>query len=176
MVSESKYRTLIWLVVILIATNISILVSFIIHTKTLTGNEEKQGAVQADSQAERGARQFREILNLNTDQLVQFREINREYNRSAMQITRQLDLLRIDMINELGKQNTDMDKIREINKQFGQLHEKLKNHTADYYLKMKELVNEEQQQKLYEIFKDMVKTDEPSRPPGQGRRWGRAWR
>lgn len=175
MISESKYRTLLWLIVILFTMNITMLISFIFHNTASRNTEVTLTEVPSDIRADRGARQFRDKLNLDADQLIQFREINREYNRAAGQITRQLDFLRIDMINELGKQNTDMVKIREINHQFGQYHEQLKNLTADYYLKLKVLINEEQQQELYKIFRGMVQADETSTPPGQRRRRGRGF-
>lgn len=175
MKSESKYKILIWLVVILFAINISTVASLYFYTKRTEKPLEMTEVVQIDSQAESGARQFREKLNLDADQVIQFRDINREFNRTANRITRQLEILRIDMVTELGKQGTDRERIGEINKEFGQLHEQLKNLTADYYLKMKALCNEEQQQKLYDLFRGMLKTEEPL-PAGPGRRRGRAWR
>lgn len=174
MISESKYKILIWLVIILFALNISTVASLYFHSKRSERPQIGNEKVQIDGQAESGARQFRDKLNLNVDQMLHFRDINREYNRTANQVTQQLERLRIDMVSELGKINSDSDRIREINREFGQLHEQLKNLTADYYLQMKALCNEEQQQKLYDLFSNMVKTDDPA-PARQGRRRGRAW-
>jgi Spy/CpxP family protein refolding chaperone len=175
MKSESKYKILVWLVVILFAINISTVASLYFHTKRTEKPQEIAEIVQIDSRAESGTRQFRDKLDLDAGQVLQFREINQEYNRTANRITRQLEILRIDMVTELGKQDTNRERISEINQEFGQLHEQLKNLTADYYMQMKALCNEEQQQKLYELFRGMVQTDEPL-PGGQGRRRGRAWR
>jgi Spy/CpxP family protein refolding chaperone len=175
MISGSKFKILVWLVVILFAINVSTVVSLYVHTKRTGSPAENHTTDLVDRQAERGVSQFREHLNLDAAQIIQFRDINREYNRTAGQITRQLEFLRIDMVNELGKSPADMEKIREINTRFGQLHEQLKNRTAEYYLQMNEVCNEEQKQKLYELFSEMVQTDE-SRPAGSGRRRGRAWR
>lgn len=175
MKSESKNKILIWLIVILLAINISTVASLYFYTKCSEKPLEMTEIVQIDRQAESGARQFREKLNLDADQVIQFRDINREFNRTANRITRQLEFLRIDMVTELGKQDTDRERIGEINKEFGQVHEQLKNLTSDYYLQMKALCNEEQQQKLYDLFRGMVETEEqmPDRPGG---RRGRAWR
>lgn len=172
---ESKYKILIWLVSILFAVNISTVASLYFHTKRTEKPQKMTEIAQIDSHAERGARQFRDKLNLDADQVLQFRDVNREFNRTANRITRQLEILRIDMVTELGKPDTDRERIGAINKEFGQLHEQLKNLTADYYLQMKALCNEEQQQKLYDLFRGMVKTEEPL-PAGPGRRRGRAWR
>jgi hypothetical protein len=130
---------------------------------------------QSENQTENGTRQFRDYLDLNPDQVLKFREINREYNRNANRITRDLELLRIQMIEELGTPETNAEKIREINREFGGLHEQLKNLTADYYLSMKAECDDGQQQKLYELFSNMLNKDQPTNP-GPGRRRGRGWR
>ncbi len=170
--SETKYKVLKWLVVLLFAINISTVLSLYFHTRQ---NERPLGDAtlqRIDEQADKGARQFREILGLDEIQVVKFREINREYNRAANRITRDLEILRIQMVDELGQPETDSVKIREVNRKFGLLHENLKNLTADYYLEMKVICNEEQKQQLYLMFRSMLKQD-PGIPPGQGRRRGR---
>jgi hypothetical protein len=172
MITETKYRVLKWLVVILFAINISTVLSLYIHTRQ---SEKPQGAStlqRIDEQADKGAHQFRDKLGLDEIQMMKFREINREYNRAANRITRDLELLRIQMVDELGLPVTDSLKIREVNRKFGLLHENLKNLTADYYLGMKNICNEEQKHQLFLMFKNMVQQD-TAVPPGQGRRRGR---
>ena len=175
MVSESKYRTLIWLVIILIAINLSTVGSLLYHTRKSEKQEAPTETTQSENLLNNGVRQFREKLNLDPDQVVKFREINREFNRSAGQITRRLEFLRVRLIEELVRPESSSEMIGEINREFGDLHEQLKNLTAGYYLQMKAECNSEQQIKLYEIFNGMVQKDEPT-PPGQGRRRGRTWR
>jgi hypothetical protein len=173
MISESKYKVLKWLVVLLFAINISTVLSLYFHTRQNERQQQSDTALQRiDEQADKGARQFRDKLGLDENQVVKFREINREYNRAANRITRDLEILRIQMVDELGLPATDSIKIREINQKFGLLHENLKNLTADYYLEMKAICNEEQKQQLYLMFSNMVQQD-PVPPPGQGRRRGR---
>jgi hypothetical protein len=175
MVSESKYRTLIWLVIILIAINLSTVGSLLFHTRNSEKKEAPEKIIQSETILNNGVRHFREKLDLEPDQVLKFREINREFNRSAGQITKRLEFLRVQMIEELARPESSSEKIGEINREFGDLHEQLKNLTAGYYLQMKAACNSEQQLKLYEIFIGMVQKDEPT-PPGHGRRRGRAWR
>ena len=172
MITEAKYKVLKWLVVILFAINISTVLSLYIHTRQSNRAQSATTPQHIDEQADKGARQFREKLGLDENQVVKFREINREYNRAANIIARDLEFLRIQMVDELGLPVTDSVKIREVNRKFGLLHENLKNLTADYYLEMKDICNEEQKQKLYLMFSNMVQQD-PSTPSGQGRRRGK---
>jgi len=174
MITPLKYRILIWLVIILFALNAATITSLYYHTHKKAGAIEKAIDTKTEEASERGTLFFREQLNLDPDQISQFREIHREYNRSANRIIREMEFSRIQMVNEMGKPNTDLEKIHQNNEKFGKLHEDLKNITADYYLKMKNLCSEEQQQKLYEIFSDMVK-NEGQQPGLQGRRRGRSW-
>jgi hypothetical protein len=172
MISEKKYRVMKWLVVLLFAINISTVLSLYIHSRQSERQQGDETLQRIDEQADKGVRQFREKLGLDENQVVKFREINREYNRAANRITRDLEILRIQMVNELGLPVTDSGKIREINRKFGLLHENLKNLTADYYLEMKDICNEEQKQQLYLMFSNMLQQD-PVLPSGQGRRRGR---
>jgi Spy/CpxP family protein refolding chaperone len=172
MISESKYKVLKWVVIILFAINISTVLSFYIHARQSERPQETATSERIDEQVDKGARQFREKLGLDENQVVKFREINREYNRAANRITRDLEILRIQMVDELGLPVTDSVKIRDVNRKFGLLHENLKNLTADYYLAMKDICNEEQKQQLHLMFRSMLQQD-PAVAPGQGRRRGR---
>jgi len=172
MISETKYKVLKWLVVLLFAINISTVLSLYIHTRQSERSQGTPTLQGIDEQADKGVRQFRERLGLDENQVLKFRDINREYNRAANRITRDLEILRIQMVNELGLPATDSKKIREINREFGILHESLKNLTAEYYLEMKNICNEEQKQQLYLMFNDILHQD-PVVPSGQGRRRGR---
>jgi hypothetical protein len=105
--------------------------------------QEKKQAEQNEQEtidlpAQQRTRFFREQLNLQPDQVNIFRELNRNFNRSAWQINHQLESLRIEMITELGHQNPDQKKLEKIALEIGELHTELKNETIDYYLKMKE--------------------------------------
>lgn len=174
MITPGKYKALIWTVIILVTLNLATLLSLYFHThqSTILANESQE-EVSKDSVA-RGAIFLGKQLGLNMDQMESFREIHREYNRSANQITRNLELLRLEMIRELGQQQPDIKKINQTNHEFGKLHEELKNQTATYYLELKKICTPEQQEQLQEIFETIAQ------PPlknneWQGRRRGRGW-
>lgn len=176
MVRTTTYRTLIWVIVILLATNLSMAVTFLYHKQ-----QDKKATQQTEESAievpaEQRTRFFREQLNLSQEQVNQFRELNRSYNRTARDITFQLEKLRIEMVEELGNPEPDRVKLDEITKTIGELHKQLKNVTIDYYLGMKTACDESQKEKLNEIFRSMLKQNEDVKLPGRQGRYGRGYR
>jgi len=130
-----------------------------------------QSAVVADQ----GTRFFGQQLGLDTGQTQQFREINREYNRNINGIAYDLEKLRREMVDEMAAKITDKDKLQAISREIGAKHEEMKNRTIDYYLKIKSVCNEEQQEKLYTLFLERIQKDEPvGSRPGRGNGW--QWR
>lgn len=169
MITQNKYRILIWAVVILLASNLSMGISFLYHKQKDKQFMEQMEEAAIEVPSERRTRFFREQLNLQFDQMNTFRELNRSFNRKAWQITHQLEDLRVEMVQELGKGNPNDDKLKSISKQIGELHTELKNETIIYYLGMKEVCNEEQKIKLNGIFISMLKKNEDVQLPAKGR-------
>ena len=169
MINWNLNKILIWLVVILFATNISIGISFWYHKKQDKKFLEKMEEVSIEVPSQRRTRFFREQLNLQPEQMDVFRELNRSFNRKAWEITHQLESLRIEMVRELGKENPNEKTLKSISKNIGNLHAKLKDETINYYLKMKSVCNDEQKEKLNEIFISMLKQNENVQLPEQGR-------
>lgn len=169
-----KYRTLIWIIVILIATNLSTIASFYYH-RTAEMNPKAVGKdYQTNIPGEQRTRFFRDELNLDASQTDQFREINRTFNRTARGIEINLAQLREDMINELGTQNPDSTRLGQMAMEIGNNHRELKQVTTTFYLNMKKICNAEQQAKLHEIFQSMLNKDNQvnlPRPGNQGGRW-----
>lgn len=175
MVKTNTYRTLIWVIVILLATNLSMAVTFLYHKQQdlKVSKQVQETAIEVPS--EQRTRFFREQLNLAPEQVDQFRELNRNYNRTAWEITHQLESLRAGMVEEMGKPEADRQRLDEITKEIGELHTRLKNVTIDYYMRMKTACNEEQKEKLNEIFRSMLKQNEDVKLPGGYGRRGRGF-
>ncbi|MGM0622207.1 MAG: Spy/CpxP family protein refolding chaperone [Bacteroidota bacterium] len=172
MITRNKYRILTWLVVILLATNISMGVSFIYHKQQDKKLLEQVNTEETEIEipAQQRTRFFREQLDLQPAQVEVFRELNRDFNRSAWQITNQLAGLRIQMIEELGKEIPDSLKLNAITEEIGILHTELKKETIRYYREMEEECNPGQRQKLNEIFMSMLRQEEDVKLPQRGRR------
>ncbi len=175
MITQNKYRTLIWVIVVLVATNLSMGISFVYHKQQDKKLEQKTDTETVEVPAQQRTRFFREQLNLTSDQLNVFRDLNRNFNRSAREITDQLEALRIEMVNELGKPEPSESKLNEITDEIGKLHAQLKKITISYYIDMKAECNSEQKEKLNEIFKAILGQNEDVKLPGRqgGYGWGR---
>lgn len=169
MITRNKYRILVWIVVILLATNLSIGISYFYHKQQDKKLNEQVENAAIEVPAQRRARFFREQLNLNREQVNSFRDFNRDFNRTAWSITHELQALRLEMIRELGAENPNLEKLDSISTKIGLLHEDLKNETIDYYLAMRDVCDENQQQKLNEIFLSMLQQDEDIKLPRRGR-------
>lgn len=171
---KNKYRILIWIIVILIATNLSTIGSFYYHRITELQAATSKQEEQTTLPGEQRTRFFRDELNLDSDQIDQFREINRTFNRTARNIETNLTQLREDLIKELGTQNPDSARLNQITLEVGNNHRELKQVTSNFYLDMKKICTAEQQVKLHEIFQSMLNKDNQvnlPRPGNQGGRW-----
>jgi Spy/CpxP family protein refolding chaperone len=171
---NTKYRILIWIIVILVATNLSTIGSFYYHRAMEAKTSEIKQEDQKVIPGEQRARFFRDQLNLNDEQLDQFRNINRTFNRTARGIEMNLAQLREDLITELGKQNPDSVHLDQMAIEVGDNHRELKQVTTTFYLNMKKICTAEQQVKLHEIFQSMLNKDNQvnlPRPGNQGGRW-----
>lgn len=173
MAAKNKYRILIWVIIILVATNLSMGLSFFYHTE-----QDRQMIKQTEEEnievpAQQRTRFFREQLDLDPQQVEVYRELNRDFNRNAWQIQNQLSELRIIMVKEMGLKNPDTQKLEDIAIQIGDLHKELKNKTIEYYLAMKKVSTEVQQEKLHKIFLSILDENEDVRLPQGGRRYRR---
>ena len=170
---NNKHRILTWMVVILIATNLSTIGSFYYHriseSKAAQAMQEEQTTIPGDQRT----RFFRDELNLNAEQLDQFRDVNRTFNRTARGIEANLAQLREDLINELGTTDPDSLKLGQLANDIGENHKELKQVTIAFYLNMKKICTQEQQIKLHEIFQSMLNKDSQVNLPRQGNQWGR---
>jgi Spy/CpxP family protein refolding chaperone len=174
MIPNNKYRILIWIIVILVATNLSTIGSFYYHRITELKLAEAVQNEQTNIPGEQRTRFFRDELNLDTAQIDHFREINRTFNRTAKGIEMNLAQLREDMINELGTQSPDSAQLAWIAVEIGENHRELKQLTSTFYLNMKKICTEEQKAKLHEIFQSMLDKESQvnlPRPGNQGGRW-----
>jgi len=171
MAVQNKYRILVWIIVILVATNVSMAVSFLYHKQQDRQLLEQSEKENIELPAQQRTRFFREHLNLDPRQVAVFRELNRSFNRQAWQINHRLKALRIAMVNELGKEDPEKKRLEAVSQEIGELHAQLKHETIEYYLAMKEVCSEEQQHMLNELFMSVLHRDEGVRLPQRGRRF-----
>lgn len=173
MITRNTYRVLVWAIVVLLATNLSMGFSFLYHKQQDRQLAEKAAQDEIEIPAQQRARFFREQLSLDAGQLVVFRDLNREFNRTGHQINGRLERLRVEMVAEMGTQKPNAEKLKGISAEIGQLHAQLKTATIDYYLKMKAVCNPAQQEKLNTLFMQILQENEDvSLPARRGRNRG----
>lgn len=166
MAKSNTYRSLTWIIVILLATNLSMGISFLYHKQQDRKQKEQVEEAAIEIPAQQRTRFFREELGLNYEQVDKFRELNREFNRTAWNISHNLERLRAEMVLEMGANEPNQEKLETITTEIGAMHTELKKVTVDYYMKMKAECNDEQKEKLNEIFMSMLKKNEDVKLPG----------
>jgi hypothetical protein len=163
----AKTKILAWLVVILLATNVSTILSFAYHRYTELKQEPNEEMTQMPG--EQRTRFFKEQLGLTPNQVDLFREVNRSFNQQARGITQELEFLRASLVDEMIRETPDHSRLKELSVQIGAKHAQLKTVTYTFYLSLKKLCNDEQKEQLARIFKSLVSADQNIQLP-QGKR------
>ena len=150
-------KILTWIIIILLATNVSTIATILINknlNKQASQNTEE--IVVPDNGL---GRFFRDELGLTRDQHQQFRSLRIDYHINARKIAVQLKAERSEMLNELSAENSDTNNLHQIAAEIGELHRELKHLTFEYYLDLKEICTENQREKLFSIFNSMQNSE-----------------
>ena len=165
-------KILSWLVVILLASNIAMVVTVLYRTNNVTRRASQRTNVEVP--IERRSRFFNEQLGLSTEQMERFRLSNRSFNRKTAGISIEMKELRAEIIEELTKENSDIEKLERLSSEIGNRHRDLKIITNDFYLEMKELCDSTQRERLAIVFRSLLEGEQNiAIPKGQGRQLNR---
>ncbi|NPA35558.1 MAG: hypothetical protein GXO47_01795 [Chlorobi bacterium] len=157
-------RTLIYIIAFLVVLNLSTIGTIIYHLK-ISDNENTEVQIEEiDVPDTHLGRFFRQQLSLTHQQHIKFRIYRQQFHYKANIVTDKLQKKRNEFMEELGKKNSDTVKLHQLSQQIGDLHAELKHLTFEYYLQMKSICNDEQQNKLYSIFWSMMNSGEPAKP------------
>jgi enolase len=116
--------------------------------------------VKADTGVINSMDLLRKELGLTDDQ---YRKVLVENDRTTRTYNIVFDMLcetNVAMIEELAKTNSDPAVLDSLSRKVGTLSTSLRRHTTDYFMNLKGICNEEQQQRLTLIFKSMMQLDE----------------
>ncbi|MCK5823548.1 MAG: periplasmic heavy metal sensor [Bacteroidales bacterium] len=151
----NKNKILIWIVIILLAINVSTIVTIVYHFYSHDRIERTNKRRHVRIPNKRFGRfMFRE-LDLSQSQRRNFQNFRAGYNHNAMNITKEMMEKRKEIFEELSKENPDTTKLYEMAEDIGIYHKILKKETIRHYLKMKRICNKPQQEKLMKIYKAM---------------------
>lgn len=155
-------------VVFLLITNIVTVLSFRKITKE---NSETVSPVIEQTNAGR-MDYFINNIGFDEEQMDLFYMAHDRYSREAGKINRELLELRRRMITEVSEEDAaEMDSVL---KAFGEGHIRMKKITMDYYERLREIADENQEERLEVVFREMLDPQGPiwSRGPrrdGHGR-------
>lgn len=165
---DNKNRWMIWAIVVLVVMNLSTLATILYHQyHPEQVKKENQQQLEADAEKFSG-RYFRDKLNLNGEQMKQFREINPAFRQQARSITLSLSGIRKQMLPEMAAPVSDTVRLNALSDSIGNLHRQLKRITYRYYIDLKNICNTEQQKQLKQLFEEMFTNDLPMGFPGRG--------
>lgn len=156
MIKTYNKNILIWIIIILAATNISTIGTIIYHAYFQENTIQNNNSEQIEIPDSHLGRFFRDELNLNYEQHQQFRNFRQKFHKQANIVTVKMQVKRNKLMVELGKENSDTIYLHKLAEEIGNLHEELKHLTFDYYLEMKNICSEEQEEKLFQIFNAMT--------------------
>lgn len=180
--TQTKKQLITGLIIFLVVVNIAAL-STIIYRNKIASPPINEDYVQLRQKVEEQGmyRFFRNELQLSEDQFKQFRDINHQNMLRSRDIVRQLHTKRVEMMEEVSKENPDKDKLDNISHEIGTLHYELKRNTYNHFLELKEICSEDQQEKLQHMFMRMIDDQDfgprqrrmNKRPERRGRQGGR---
>jgi hypothetical protein len=155
MKTENKYIIMVWSIVALAIMNVTTLATILYHNYKSNKTDFNQVVVQAQSASggmNLSGRFFRDELNLNHEQMERFREFNPVFREKVRAITAELNKKRMQMLKEMSDKNSDIKRLDDISDSIGMLHSSLKKLIYRYYLDIKNICTENQQEKLNQIF------------------------
>jgi Spy/CpxP family protein refolding chaperone len=154
---QTKKTLLILLIVVLVAINISALVTIIYNqNRELPPNKPFDNEMIQEIES-RGMYHFiKDELKLTDEQFDQFREIHRTNMINSRKIAIELNNKRREMMTEIAKENPNYKKLDATAKDIGELHYNLKLNTINHFLELKEICNEEQQESIQKLFMKLL--------------------
>lgn len=143
----NKISILLLVVVLLAIFNIAMVVT-VFYNKS---KESDAILVETNMPAING-KYFRQIVGFSNEQMDVFRSSNRIFRREANNIINNIETQKNIMFIELQEEQPDVEKLKRISSEIGLLHSELKKSTIKFYLSLKDICDNEQEEKLKAIF------------------------
>jgi|SRR6056297_192592 len=155
--TQTKKHLITGFIIFLVIINIAALSTIIYRNRTRPQPIDNDYVQFRQNIDERGMyRFFRDELQLTQEQFVRFRDINEKNKQQSRKIARALHNKRLEMVEEISRENPDKEKLDQIAREIGTLHYELKRNTYHHFIDLKELCNKEQQEQLQHLFMRMI--------------------
>lgn len=153
MIPEKTNRILLWLNLVLILIIGSAVITFLIMRSS-------SGGKITDPVEMNSMDMLRTELGLSDEQ---YKKVLVENDRTLRTYNLVMDMMcetNVAMIEELALKDSDPLVLDSLAKKIGTLNASLRRHTSDYFVNLKLICNDDQQQKLTLIFKRMMQLEE----------------
>ena len=152
------------LIVFLLVTNITTIITYRNHL----AEEQRIGEYREDLPESRIGPYLRDVLELNENQMEEFRTFRRTYNRSVNRLLNEMQGVRDEMVEVLKSKQPNRTKLDNLAADLGQKHKELKGLTFDYYFNMQSVLAEEQKELMVDIFQAMLTEQGYAKTPEHG--------
>lgn len=142
-----------WLNLILLIVIISASATFLVMKTSDNQTSDDAGVINSMDL-------LRKELKLSGDQ---YKKVLVENDRTVRTYNLVLDMIcetNVAMIEELSRQDSDPAVLDSLARKIGVLSTSLRRHTTDYFMNLKSICTEEQQQQLTVLFKRMMQLEE----------------
>lgn len=180
MKSENKNIWLVWAIIALALMNLSTIITVVYQQRksAKADSTDIPGQFQSENESMKySGRYFRDQLNLTRAQMNSFVQFNPVFRQQMMSLNVGLGRVRQKMLTEMSAKNSDLNKLNVLSDSIGYLHSNLKKLTCRYYIDIKNICDQEQQEKLRQMFAEMFDNDFQMGQYGTrgpyGRRYGR---
>ncbi len=159
---QNKNKLLIWLVIILLATNVGTILSFYFlqQNREMEFPPEPINRQNVPYKKDKFAHFLKDKLNLSTEQDQKFGILRDKFHGRAEVIMGEIHQKRKLLYKELAKEKINEAQLDTIAQEIGNLHTNLKKISIEHYLEMRKVCTSEQQTILYELFKNTFEEEQ----------------
>ncbi|MEZ5021241.1 MAG: hypothetical protein R2756_14195 [Bacteroidales bacterium] len=153
MIPEKSNRILLWFNLIILMVIISAVGTFFVMKSSEKKADDSSGVINSMDL-------LRKELNLTNDQ---YKKVLVENDRTVRTYNLVLDMMcetNVAMIEELSREDSDPQVLDSLARKIGTLSTSLRRHTTDYFINLKGICDEQQQQQLTLIFKRMMQLEQ----------------
>ncbi len=147
------------LIILLLITNITTITTILVHGHRQHERMRDGGFLENPNHRTSPNRNFDPFmeseLGLNAEQKDDFKILRHEFMEQSREVMEGMRDSRIQINEELKKENPDMETLNLAAEEIGNKHKKLKLLSFEMLFKMKKVCTEEQQEKLVEVFIEM---------------------
>jgi len=145
----NKYRVVFWIMILMIAINISGLTSFYFYYKA------NKTTVADTASCNATCRFLDEQLAMSTAQSVKVSEINKKFREKTEPVVTEIKNIRTALLDELTSEKTDTAKLNQYTEKIGELQKQLQKAAIVQFQQLKQICTPSQCLKLSDIFSEV---------------------